>query len=140
MQLDRTYSNQLLRSVAIGILILTLGSCGKKEAPTPSAPTAEVAVSPAKSNTADFGSLQVVVDKTKAAVTAKNLELAKQEFDKFEASWKPVEDGVKSKSSANYNAIEEGIDGVNKGIKDKNQANVLTSLQSLTKTIASLVK
>lgn len=140
MQLDRTASNQLLRSLAIGTMVLTLGSCGNKEVPTPSTPTAEVAVSPAKSDTAGFAALQVVVNRTKASATANNLDLAKQEFDKFEASWKLVEDGVKSKSSANYNAIEEGMDSVNKGIKNKNQANVLTSLQSLSKSIASLGK
>ncbi len=140
MQLDRITSTQLLKSIAIGIVMLTLGSCGQKEAPAPSTPAAEVAGSPVKSGTVDFAPLQVVVDKTKAAATEKDLNLAKQEFDKFETSWKPVEDGVKSKSSANYNAIEEGIDGVNKGIKDKNPANVLTSLQSLSQAIASLSK
>lgn len=139
MQLSQNTSTKILKSLAIGITILSLTSCGKPEAATTPTPATEAAA-PAKSDAAGFAALQGVVDKTTAAVVAKKLDVAKQEFDKFEASWKPVEDGVKAKSSAGYNAIEEGIDGVNKGIKDKNEANITSSLQSLSKAIASLPK
>jgi hypothetical protein len=130
------------------VAVLALASCSTPQSSTPSAPApASPAMAPDKAMTpttqpgvSGFTALQNVVNKTQAAVEAGNFEQAKAEFGKFEDSWKTVEDGVKSKSSATYSAIEDGMDDVNGGIKDKNKAQVLSALQTLTKSIVSVAK
>lgn len=121
-----------------GVAVFMLASCStQKQANQPT----ETSVPTAEKPTADgFTTLQQVVNKTQTAVTAGNFEQAKTEFGKFEDSWKTVEDGVKGKSSKTYDAIEEGMDNVSKGIKDKSKENTLTALKSLSTSLVSAAK
>ncbi len=135
-----------------GVAALTLASCGKSPdstssgaapASAPAAPDKAMTTStpqPVKLKEAGFTALQGVISKTKTAAEAGNFDQAKAEFEKFEDSWKTVEDGVKAKSSETYGEIEDGMDTVNSGIKGKNKEKVLSALQTLTKSIASAVK
>lgn len=130
-----------LQLLLVGFAILGLAGCGEPQASTPEAPTTQ-ASSTAVSPSAGFTALQGVTDKTAAAVKSDKFDQAKTEFEKFETSWKTVEDGVKAKSSDTYNKIEEGLDTVKGEFKNKqpDKAKVTTALQSLSKTITSAAK
>lgn len=86
--------------------------------------------------------LSSIVSKTQVAVESGNFPKAKQEFDKFEESWKTVEDGIKAKSPESYDAIEESLDTVTLELKKStpNKNKVLTELQSLKQNIDRAVK
>jgi hypothetical protein len=125
----------------VGSAMLGLVGCGEPKASAPDAPTAQAsnaAVSPA----AGFTALQGVTVKTAAAVKSDKFDQAKTEFERFETSWKTVEDAVKAKSSDTYNKIEEGLDTVNGEFKNKqpDKAKVTTALQSLSKEITAAAK
>lgn len=137
----RRVTSWLLSSIAL----MTLASCSSPQAPANSptsveSPAAKASAPANQSTTQGFTALQNVVTKTKAAVEVGNFEQGKKEFDKFEDSWKTVEDGVKAKDSKTYGVIEEEMDSVNNGIKSKNKNNVLKELESLSKNIASVSK
>ena len=87
-----------------------------------------------------FSGMKNVVTNTKTAVEAANFEKAKTDFAKFEDSWKTVEDDVKKTAPTKYSAIEEGMEAINKGIKEKNKNGTMASLASLSKNVASLDK
>jgi outer membrane murein-binding lipoprotein Lpp len=125
----------------VGAVVLGLTACGDPQASAPEAPTAK-ASSPAESLASGFTALQGVTEKTAAAVKSDKFDQAKTEFEKFEASWKTVEDGVKAKSSDTYNKIEEGLDAVNGELKNKlpDKAKVTTALQTLSQEIAAAAK
>lgn len=129
----------LVRSLTIILTMLSLASCKQPSAPTPSTSTPAISTSPEKSG-GGYPALQDVITKTKTAVEAKDFAKTKTEFEKFEPSWKNVEDALKSKSPETYNAIEEGMDGVEQGIKSKDQAKVLTALESLKTSVTSAAK
>jgi hypothetical protein len=130
------------QSLLVGsLLFLGLGSCGTPEASAPdNSPVAktEVAANPA----AGFAALQNVTQKTTTAVTSGKFDQAKTEFEKFEDSWKTVEDGVKAKSSKTYAAVEDGLDTMNGELKNKqpDKAKMLTALKSLDQSIATAAK
>jgi hypothetical protein len=130
------------QSLLVGsLLILGLGSCGTPEASAPSNSSAvktEAAANPA----AGFTALQNVTQKTTIAVTAGKFDQAKTEFEKFEDSWKTVEDGVKAKSSKTYAAVEDGLDTMNSELKNKqpDKAKMLTALKSLDQSITTAAK
>jgi soluble cytochrome b562 len=123
------------------LLVMNMTSCAKKPAAietTNSTPanstTSTTKDTPAKSS--GFIALQGVIGATKQAIESGKLDVAKTELAKFEASWKTVEDGVKSKSPENYRAIEDGVQSVEKGIGSKQaKAALLASLQKLSQSV-----
>jgi hypothetical protein len=123
-----------------GLLVLSMTSCGEKPASVETStapanpPTSAIKDAPAKS--AGFTALQGVIGATKQAIESGKLDVAKTEFAKFEASWKTVEDGVKTKSPESYRAIEDGVESVEKGISSKQSKEALTAnLQKLSQNI-----
>jgi hypothetical protein len=124
------------------LLLLGLGSCGTTEASVPEKPAAPVKTETASNPAAGFAALQSVTEKTTTAVNAGKIDQAKTEFEKFEDSWKTVEDGVKAKSSKTYTAVEEGLDTMNGEFKNKqpDKAKMLSALKSLNETIATASK
>jgi hypothetical protein len=124
------------------LLLLGLGSCGTPEASVSEKSAAPLKTETASNPTAGFGALQSVTEKTMTAVTAGKFDQAKTEFEKFEDSWKTVEDGVKAKSSQTYTAVEDGLDTMNGELKNKqpDKAKMLTALKSLTQSIATASK
>jgi hypothetical protein len=124
-----------------GLLLLSMASCANKtdtvenSATTPATSTA-TAPQAAPGKSAGFTALQGVVSATKTAVEAGKLDAAKTEIAKFEAAWKPVEDGVKAKSPENYKAIEASVEEIETGITKKQpKAALLASLQKLSQTV-----
>ncbi|MBN3879320.1 MULTISPECIES: DUF4363 domain-containing protein [unclassified Nostoc] len=137
---------QLISSV-VGISLLALVGCNSPEQATTQTtpavtPNASATSTPATTSTTGNSSLLTIVSKTKAAVTSGNFVQAKKEFDKFEDSWKEVEDGIKVKSRNNYETIETNMDQVTEELKaSKPQKDkLLTALQSLEKTITTVSK
>jgi soluble cytochrome b562 len=129
--------NRFQSLVLSGVVLLMLASCSSSKQATSPETSAPAAEKPAANG---FTTLQTVVNKTQTAVAAGNFSQAKTEFGKFEDTWKTVEDGVKEKSSKTYDAIEENMDNVSKGIKDKSKENTLTALKSLSAVVASAAK
>jgi hypothetical protein len=122
-----------------GLVVLGLASCSE---PQTSAPTSSAALATSGKPAAGFTALQNVTDKTTLAVKAGKFDQAKTEFGKFEDSWKTVEDGVKTKSSDTYKAIEAGLDTVSGELKNNqpDKAKMLSALQSLAQSIGSASK
>jgi hypothetical protein len=125
----------------VGTTILGLAGCGEPKASAPEAPAAQAA-SASKKSASGFTTLQGVADKTAAAVKADKFDQAQSEFKKFEASWKTVEDGVKTKSSATYGKIEDSMDALNDEFKQKQpgKTKILATLESLSKDLKVAVK
>ncbi|WP_016953149.1 DUF4363 family protein [Anabaena sp. PCC 7108] len=128
------------------ISLLTLVGCNSAEQSTTETPTAtettggtKVSATPGATQ-GGFDSLSSVVSKTKAAVEAGKFDTAQQEFDKFEDYWSKVEDGVKTKSSKTYNAIEDTVTQVKGDLKAKDKAKALKQLQILNTNIATASK
>ncbi len=126
-----------LQFFLVGISVLTLVSCSSPEVK----PIEQSSTVPSKTTEvaklSGFSGMQDVIGKTKAAIEAKNFNLAKTEFAKFEDSWKTVEDGVKVKSRTTYTAIEDGIDTINKKIAAKDAQGAIAALQLLSKNVTS---
>jgi hypothetical protein len=103
-------------------------------------PASETAATPTTKD--GFQNLLTVVSNTKVAVQKSDFTNAKQEFNKFEDSWKKVEDGVKVKSPDGYKAIEENLDEVTAELKGSkpNKQKVVAGLESLNKNITSVAK
>ena len=126
-----------LQLFLVGISVLTLVSCSSPEVK----PIEKSSTVPSKTTEvtklSGFSGMQDVIGKTKAAIEAKNFNLAKTEFAKFEDSWKTVEDGVKVKSKTTYTAIEDGMDTTNKKIAAKDSQGAIAALQLLSKNVTS---
>lgn len=126
-----------LQFLLVGISVLTLVSCSSPEVK----PIEQSSTVPSKTTEvaklSGFSGMQDVIGKTKAAIEAKNFNLAKTEFAKFEDSWKTVEDGVKVKSKTTYTAIEDGMDTTNKKIAAKDAQGSIAALQLLSKNVTS---
>lgn len=153
-------NNKLLHHHLLVIALgsaLTLTGCGGETA-TNTAPTSPEA-SPVAGNPAttapnnpiqkatqiaagQYAGLAKVVTDTTTAVTAGDFAKAKTEFAKFEGEWQKVEDAIKAKSPASYEAIENSMDQVDMALKNSQPAKdqLLASLQTLTQTIGSLGK
>jgi hypothetical protein len=138
----KDFMSQLKRLLVSGFALLGLAGCGSTQASAPETSSPAVQASTAASPNAGFVALKSVTDQTATAVKAGKLDQAKTEFEKFEASWKIVEDGVKTKSSQTYDKVEEGLDTVNGELKNKqpDTAKMLTALQSLSESIATAAK
>lgn len=121
--------------------IVSLAGCAKPEASVnPGSPEPSATVSPssqASSTQSGYPQLLSVVANTKAAVEAKDFAKAQQEFDKFEAVWSQVEDGIKAKSADTYDAIEQDMDQLTSALKASESEQSLKSLQSLNDHIQS---
>lgn len=117
-----------LQFFLVGISVLTLVSCSSPEVK----PIEKSSTVPSKttevSKLSGFPGMLDVISKTKAAIEAKNFELAKTEFAKFEDSWKTVEDGVKIKSKDTYTAIEDGVETTGKKIAAKDTEGTIVAL------------
>ena len=123
-----------------GLLVMNLTSCATKpasiETTTPSVSYTTVTEKDAPAKSSGFIALQGVIGATKQAIESGKVDVAKTEFAKFEASWKTVEDGVKTKSPDSYKAIEDGVQSVETGISSKKSKEVLiASLQKLSQSI-----
>ncbi|MBN3948536.1 MAG: DUF4363 family protein [Nostoc sp. NMS7] len=129
---------------AIGLLTLVgCNSAQESATQTPAATETTAATTVSKTPGATqggFGTLVSVVSNTKTAVSAGKFDKAQQEFDKFENSWSKVEDGVKTKSSKTYNAIEDAATQVKGALKAKDKAKALKGLQTLDTNIATVSK
>lgn len=118
-----------------GLLVLNMSGCAEKPASVTTSTTSTTAKD-ASAKLAGFTALQGVIGSTKQAIESGKLDVAKTEFDKFEASWKTVEDGVKSKSPDSYKAIEDGVQSVETGITNKqDKAAILAYLQKLSQSV-----
>jgi len=128
------------------ISLLTLVGCNNTQQSTTKTPattetTGGTAVSGNTGATqGGFNALISVVSNTKTPVEAGNFDKAQQEFDKFENAWGKVEDGVKTKSSKTYNAIEDAATQVKGALKAKDKAKALKGLQTLDTNIATVSK
>lgn len=163
MSNNKSLQHHLL-AIALGSA-LTITGCGgetttttaptsPEASPATTAPASPVAGSPATTTpnnpiqkatqiaAGQYAGLAKVVTDTTMAVTAGDFAKAKTEFDKFEGEWQKVEDAIKTKSPASYEAIENNVDKVNTALKETQPAKdqVLASLQTLTQTIGSLGK
>ena len=124
--------------------LMMVGCNNAEQSATQTLPTASPASETATAPTAKngFQNLLAVVSNTKVAVEKGDFTNAKQEFNKFEDSWKKVEDGVKVKSPDSYKAIEEKLDEVTGELKGSkpNKQKVVAGLESLNKNITSVAK
>lgn len=140
--------NQILVVSAVTLLALT-GCDSGQQASTPKTSPAESPAATAAASTSDkaaspasYAELLAVVTNTKAAVQTGNFAKAKTEFDKFETSWKKVEDGIKKIAPKSYDAVEETTEKVMAELKNPKPSKdkVLAQLESLEKTVSSIPK
>jgi hypothetical protein len=134
--------NQL--PIVLSISLLALAGCnnGTEQASITSTSSSTPISTTSTESTAGYGALLTVVTKTKTATEAGNFGDAKKEFGKFEASWSKVEDGIKTKSSKSYDAIEKSLDEVNSLLKESKPAKekLITALRSLESNIKAAPK
>jgi ribosomal protein S20 len=128
-----------------GLTLLTLASCSgeskEAETKTPAPVAAEKMAKPAAKNaTAGFAMMQAIVQKTKGAIDKGDFATAKTEFAKFEASWKTVEEGVKTKAPKAHTAVKGAVDAVNNSIKAKDKAKTIAALKTLATSISAAAK
>lgn len=84
-----------------------------------------------------FTGLKSVVASTKTAVEAEDFAIAQTEIAKFEGFWATAEDGVKAKSSANYDAIETNVSGAEEAIKSSDKPKAMDSLNALDAAVTT---
>ena len=134
--------------LAIGLVsLLALTSCNKAEKATTADPAGK-SITDATSAVKDkvegavsgFTNLTGVVTNTQAAVDAGDFSKAKTEFGKFEGFWAKVEDGVKSKSPAAYDAIETNVKSVEKALASADKAKAKDALKALGTAIVTATK
>jgi hypothetical protein len=130
--------------IVASLTLMMVGCNNAEQSATQTSPTASQASETASAPTGKdgFQNLLAVVSNTKVAVQKSDFTNAKQEFSKFEDSWKKVEDGVKVKSPDGYKAIEEKLDEVTGELKGSkpNKDKVVAGLDSLNKNITSVAK
>lgn len=127
-------------SITSGVVIslfALVGCNAAQQTSSPASPTSQAPNSATNAN-AGYAALSNVVSTTKSAVNAGNFSQATQDFDQFEAAWKQVEDGVKTKSPDSYSAIEDAVTQVKGALKSSDKAKALGGLQTLETTIASV--
>ncbi len=123
------------------ISILALTGCNNTTT-TQSSPGESNASPIATSASTTYPGLLAVVSTTKASVEAGDYAKAKTEFAKFEDNWKPIEDGIKAKSSDGYTAIEDSLDKTNGELNGSqpNKDKVLADLQVMETNINNVSK
>lgn len=129
-------------SFVAGLLVLT--ACGSNNQPAAQVPSAAQSPLPVPAvpaaPAAGISNLQTVISNTTTAVNAGDFTKAKGEFDKFEDSWKTVEDGIKQKAPSTYEAIEADMDKVQDALKTSNKAQSLSALQALGQQVVNATK
>jgi predicted lipid-binding transport protein (Tim44 family) len=115
-------------SPAPGAAPATSASPATETAPAATAPATEAA--PAKAS--GFPGVKAVIAASKKAGEAGDFDAATTEFSKFEDAWKTVEDGVKSKSAANYKGIEDAVEAANLAIAKKDKVGFIASLGKIS--------
>jgi hypothetical protein len=129
--------------------IATLASCSAP--PETKAPEAKAPVTTAPATTATpkkamafdaktiagFKAIQAIASKTETAVEAGNFAAAAKDFEGFETSWKPVEDGVMKTSPAFYAAVEKAAKASEAGLKAKDKPGTIKALKELNNTLQS---
>jgi hypothetical protein len=132
--------NQALLSVS-AVALLALTACGKKEevaeVPVEKVPTAAMSPKAAPAMGGVAG-LKSVVKDTKAAVASGDFAKASASLGKFEAAWKPVEDGIKTKSPKVYAAIEDAVPMVTNAVKSKDKMKAMAALTTLETAMSTL--
>jgi hypothetical protein len=132
--------NQALLSVG-AVALLALTACGKKEevaeVPAEKAPTA-MSAKPAAPAMGGVAGLKSVVTDTKTAIAAGDFAKASASIGKFEAAWKPVEDGIKAKSPKVYAAIEGAVPKVVAAVKSKDKTAAMAALTGLETAMSTL--
>ncbi len=133
--------NQALLSVS-AVALLALTACGKKEevaeVPVEKVPTAAMSSKPAAPAMGGVAGLKSVVTTTKAAVASGDFAKASASIGKFEAAWKPVEDGIKAKSPKIYSLVEDSIPKLTAAIKNKDKAGAMAVLVPLETAMSTL--
>jgi hypothetical protein len=152
--------NPLITFLIATVTATTLASCDKAAPPEAIAPAptssamssgtkssdAKPSSSPAMANAtagkitdakviAGFTTLQGVVSKTQTALDGGKFDQAKTEFDKFETTWKIIEDTVGKQSTDTYVAVEKDLKAVETAIEGKDKAAAMTALTSLKNTL-----
>jgi tRNA A37 methylthiotransferase MiaB len=138
--------NSMLAIGAVSILALT--GCNAEKAQTDAANSVVQNTTGVTSAAKDkvtgavsgFTGLKGVVASTKAAVEAGDFAKAQTEIAKFEGFWATVEDGVKSKSSPAYDAIETNVSGVEEAVKSSDKPKAMDSLKGLDDAVATAAK
>jgi high-affinity Fe2+/Pb2+ permease len=87
-----------------------------------------------------FTGLTSAIAATKAAVETGDFAKAKTEVAKFEGYWSKVEDSVKAKSPAAYDAIETSMNNVEKAVNSSNKTKALEALSSFGSTVSTAAK
>jgi high-affinity Fe2+/Pb2+ permease len=138
--------NSMLAIGAVSILALT--GCNTEKAKTDAADSVVQNTTGVTSAVQDkvtgavsgFTGLKGVVTSTKTAVEAGDFATAQTEIAKFEGFWATVEDGVKAKSSATYDAIETNMSGVEEAIKASDKPKAMDSLKALDDAVTTAAK
>jgi hypothetical protein len=133
--------NQALLTVG-AVALLALTACGKKdevaEVPVEKVPAAAMSAKPAAPAMGGIGGLKSVVTDTKTAIAAGDFAKASASIGKFEAAWKPVEDGIKAKSPKVYAAIEGAVPKVVAAVKSKDKTAAMAALTGLETAMSTL--
>lgn len=129
-----------ISAITVGLVSLAALTGCSNSPKTASEPASEPASQPSMATSSGTGtdSLLKVVNNTKAAVEAKDFPQAKTAFEQFEGSWKPIEDGIKTKSPDGYDKIEGSMDQVMSALNASDQQKSLVALQSLSEQINSV--
>ncbi len=149
---------KIWKLVCGSLLVLNMTSCGNNPPATPTAestPATEASPSisaspatepapatapspateapPATTATASgFPGVKAVIAASKKAGEAGDFDAATTEFSKFTEVWKTVEDGVKSKSPANYKGVEDAVEAANLAIAKKDKPGLIASLVKIS--------
>jgi predicted lipid-binding transport protein (Tim44 family) len=101
-------------------------------AATPAATAPATEAAPATATASGFPGIKAVIAASKKAGEAGDFDAATTEFSKFEDAWKTVEDGVKSKSAANYKGIEDAVEAANMAVAKKDKPGFIASLGKIS--------
>ncbi len=87
-----------------------------------------------------FTGLTGAIAATKNAVETGDFAKAKTEVAKFESYWSKVEDDVKAKSPAVYDAIESSMKNVEKAVNSSDKTKALDALKSFGTAVTAAAK
>ncbi len=76
-----------------------------------------------------------MVSKTQTDLDGGKFDEAKTEFEKFETTWKVIEDTVATQSTETYVAVEKDVKAIEASIEGKDKAAALTALTTLKNTL-----
>jgi high-affinity Fe2+/Pb2+ permease len=136
---------QLLTVASIGMLALTACNTTNNSAnveKTGKAVTdfASTVKEKASGAVTGFTGLTGAISATTAAVETGDFAKAKTEMAKFESYWSKVEDDVKAKSPAVYDAIETSMEKVEKAVNSSDKTKALDALKSFGGAVTSAIK